>query len=241
MTVDIALYDLAPMTNTVVVASEIAGQDQAAAGPRHRLEGGGLLPSRRGHGLVEVPEALVDLTQRDLGQSELGERGKLEIGIMQPASQHQRGFRVTGRECGIQATLHPGEVEIPSLGRVGLTGHKVLSSGEPSLGGGLVSMDRRVLVGQPQRDPHRAGHVPGTRNNAYACTRASMASAGRSNHHRARASPSNASAVVSCASAASKLSLARCHAPWDRASSPAATGSRAAGDDAEATPLTPAS
>ncbi len=75
------LQDAAPLLRPLGIPRALAREHQRAADVGERLETRRLAARRGCHRLVEMLEALVDLPERDLGESELGERAKLEIGV----------------------------------------------------------------------------------------------------------------------------------------------------------------
>ncbi|MBA2424334.1 MAG: hypothetical protein H0V58_03130 [Actinobacteria bacterium] len=147
------------MLRPLGVTGSFTGEHEDAADIGKRLEGGGLTARRRCHRLVQMPEPDVHLPEGHLGKAELGQRSELEVRVSR-LERDREG--VTGEPGGlfdVTRTLGAGEVEPSLLCPRGHVSEKTLGTRQPATCRGVVAENKRVLSGEPERDPCSAGEI----------------------------------------------------------------------------------
>ena len=159
-------HRLTPLDHPAEVAHPLADGDQYAQRP-----GGGdreleLLPDAQGRGLVQTPQALVDLTLDDPRRAFDRDSQRLEVGDAQPGAQSGRFTALGCRRARVGVDLERVvtlDDEQPSvLRRRGLPVEQRPPALQPPCRDRLVAAEMQGIVGQPSRHPRRAADVPGS-------------------------------------------------------------------------------
>ena len=94
--------------------------------------------------------------ERDLGETELGERAQLEVGVARPQRDIERLRCQAGRLIGVSSLLGTRQVKPPFLGARRYVAKQALGPSEPTTRSRVVSERECVLAGKPERDSRSA-------------------------------------------------------------------------------------
>ena len=138
------------------VAGPLTGEHQGAADVGERLETCRLTACRGGHSLVEVSESLINGAQRDLGETELGERAQLEVGVARPQRDVERLRCQARRLIGVSSLLGTRQIKPPLLGARRYVAKQALGPSEPTTRSRVVSERECVFARKPECDSRSA-------------------------------------------------------------------------------------
>jgi hypothetical protein len=140
------LHHLGPPLGPLAVAGELARLEERAAHVGERLQRHLLPTGDRRHRLVETRHPLLDAARRDLGETDLGERVELEVGVPGLGRRRERRLGVPGGRLRVGRALGARQLEPAPIRPRCDRGKQPLGPGEPAVRRRAVSPHECVLA-----------------------------------------------------------------------------------------------
>jgi len=144
-----------PLLEPAGVEGDLCGDRSGAIDIPDRPEVDRFAGSGGGHGFVEPGHPLVDPAEGDLGQSDRGQTGELEIGVMASTADGERFLGMAERGGRIERAFGLNQGHPAPLGRVRGDGEEVSGPSQPAVRHGLVPQGVGVLPAEEE------GHAGG--------------------------------------------------------------------------------